>query len=918
MYNKVIIYIILALTIISCNQDNSDNQGEPEAKKPALAIQNFSTTKSEIAVSQTFRLKARIINNGNAESSPTRIKYYQSTDETIDSTDKEIGDLFLEIVAVNRATDKELEVTSVSIGNLYYGACIMPSGQENDLDNNCSSTILVIVTEIKKPDLAIQNFSTPKSEVAIGESFSLKAMIINNGNAESNPTRIKYYQSSANTSNREIGDLFLEVLAANSTTDKEFDVTVDSIGNFRYWSCILTNIQESNNHNNCSRFIFVKVSNLDLAITSFTANDTRPNLSQVVTFKTNISSSNITSSDNTIIRYYQSTDATNIANEIANVGVTITSDAIINRNVNITAPAIPGNYYYKACVGAISFEINLANNCSFPALALRVGQLNLGDPLYAEQWYLKNTGQTGYSDSNGVIGADINVSEVLQTGRGVLINIVDADMEIAHEDLAPNVIPGSVNFDGGSDPTLSYKGRGHGTVVAGIAASAANNRLGGRGVAPEASLIAYNYLSNPRIANDIKAILATADINNQSYVIRNTYYDRRIYHLIEDAYKEGITSGREGKGKIYVKSAGNSFISNKYPTHIDSCKFINSDNNQLSINTYFTTNIVSCENANFGPRNTSPYNLVVGAIDKKEIKAFYSTAGSALFISSPGGGSGGLITTDRSGCDNGYTLSHNTDFNKGRIIDGITNERVNPSCNYINSFRGTSAAAPVVTGVIALMLEANPNLSWRDVRYILAHTARKIDGDRNVVKTRNDRSEVIADATAELGWVRNSAGLNFHNWYGFGLIDASAAVKMSLTYNSNLGVFQELEVTNDTDISIPDKSVIGAKSTISFTNNLKIETIQIDLQVRHTRTSDLGIWLRSPSGTESLLINPFNNFSGVTDSNMQVDNQNLDFILASHTFYGEQAQGEWELKIIDYREGQTGLLQGWKLIVFGH
>ena len=507
----------------------------------------------------------------------------------------------------------------------------------------------------------------------------------------------------------------------------------------------------------------------------------------------------------------------------------------------------------------------------------------------------------------------------MQTGRGVVINIVDYEMEIAHEDLAPNVILGSVNFDGGSDPTRSYKSGGHGTSVAGIAASVANNGLGGRGVAPGASLIAYNYLSNQGRANDIRAILATADINNQSYGI-HTYYDMRIANYLEDAYKEGITSGREGKGKIYVKSAGNSFISSPYPTHIDSCKFINSDNNQLSINTYFTTNRVSCENANFVPRNTSPYNLVVGAIDKKGIKAFYSTAGSALFISGPGGGSGGLITTDRSGCDNGYTLLHNTDFNRGRIIDEITNERVNPNCNYTNSFRGTSAAAPTVTGVIALMLEANPNLSWRDVRYILANTARKIDSTRDAVKTRNDRSEVIADATAELGWVRNSAGLNFHNWYGFGLIDASAAVKMALTYNSNLGVFQELEVTNDTDISIPDKNFTGAKSTISFTSSLKIEAIQIDLQVDdHRRTSDLGVWLRSPSGTESLLLNPFNYLSGVIKSEgVELNDIYLDFVLTSHTFYGEQAQGEWELKIIDYREGQTGLLQGWKLIVFGH
>ena len=828
----------------------------------------------------------------------------------------------------NSTTNKELEVTSDSIGSLYYGACIMPSSQENDLSNNCSSAILVMVTKIKKPDLAIQNFSTTKNEVSIGESFNLKANIINSGNVESSPTRIKYYQSTDETidsTDKEIGDLFLEIVTFNSTTDKELEVTSDSIGSLYYGACIEQSGQENNLSNNCSSAVEVIVPNPDLAITSFTANDTRPNLSQVVTFKTNISSFNIASSDNTIIRYYQSTDATNIGNEIANVGVTIISDAIINKNVNITAPAMPGIYYYKACVDAISFEINLTNRCSFPALALRVGKLNLGDPLYAEQWHLKNTGQMGTSLFYAAIaGIDLNLTDVTQTGRGVVVNVVDTGPELTHEDLAPNVVSGSLNFGGGSDTTPINNNSGkHGTSVAGVIVSAADNGVGGRGVAPEASLIAYNYINYPSSANHITAILATADINNHSFGWRPNGNDYREHTVIINAYKQGTTSGRGGKGKIYVKSVGNNFEPYTNNNGIRLCQFLN-NNSVEDLHNFFTIYRVTCVNASMDPGNTLPYTLNVAGINARGVHAFFSTAGSAVFISSLTGAYGvidpAIITTDRSGCDKGYSRfgGIDNDFNKGKLVDEITNKRINPNCNYISTFGGTSAAAPTVAGVIALMLEANPELSWRDVRHILAHTARKIDGDRNAVKTRSDRSEVIADATAELGWVRNSAGLNFHNWYGFGLIDASAAVKMSLTYNSNLGVFQELEVTNDTDISIPDKNVIGAKSTISFTSSLKIEAIQIDLQVKHPRTSDLGIWLRSPSGTESLLLNPFNNFSGVTDSNMQVDNQDLDFVLTSHTFYGEQAQGEWELKIIDYREGQTGLLQSWKLIVFGH
>ena len=536
------------------------------------------------------------------------------------------------------------------------------------------------------------------------------------------------------------------------------------------------------------------------------------------------------------------------------------------------------------------------------------------NPLCSQQWYLQNTGQNAYAESGGNIGVDLNLTGVTQTGKGVVVNVVDSGMEIAHEDLNDRVIVGSINFGGGTDPTNTDSSGDHGTSVAGIIAASSNN-LGGRGVAPEASLIAYNFLKHLGQANDIRAILATADINNQSYG-RPSVSDFRINGVIVGAYREGVSSGRNGKGKIYVKAAGNGF--NNFPDSISiECSYATSDGIPLDLSKDFTQSPISCENANIDPNNTLPYNIVVAAMNASGIKASYSTTGSAILISGFGGEFGNkkpaMITTNQSGCNKGYLHFIGNDFNRGIIPN------VNQNCNYTNIFSGTSSATPTVAGVIALMLEANPTLSWRDVRHILVSTSKKVDASRDAIKTKPSINNIISDATADLGWIRNAAGLEFHNWYGFGLVDANAAVTMAQNYTSPLGDFKIITATNDSSSNIPDKDFTGATSVINFTDDITIESIQIDIQITHPVTASLGIWLKSPSGTKSILLTPFNNFA-VYYINTRENrfNQDLDMVLASQAFYGEVARGDWELKVIDYIADNTGDLENWKLIIYGH
>src|SRR5690606_3819113 len=107
----------------------------------------------------------------------------------------------------------------------------------------------------------------------------------------------------------------------------------------------------------------------------------------------------------------------------------------------------------------------------------------------------------------------------------------------------------------------------------------------------------------------------------------------------------------------------------------------------------------------------SIYTLTVASVDDRGLQADYSEPGANVLISAPSG-SGireSVISADLTGVF-GYN-------------DGFSGDLSDPS--YTEHFSGTSAAAPHVAGAVALMLEANPQLGWRDVMEILLRTARK-------------------------------------------------------------------------------------------------------------------------------------------------------------------------------------------------
>jgi subtilisin-like proprotein convertase family protein len=319
-----------------------------------------------------------------------------------------------------------------------------------------------------------------------------------------------------------------------------------------------------------------------------------------------------------------------------------------------------------------------------------------------------------------------------------------------------------------------------------------------------------------------------------------------------------------------------------------------------------------CGDAALDTRHSLPYAIVTGAVNADDVRSSYSTPGAALWVSSFGGEYGStypaIMSTDQSSCFKGYVRSgkfSSNDFNN----QGLNSE--NKNCNYTSSMNGTSAAAPNLSGVIALMLQANSALTWRDVKHILATTSKQIDSTNSK----------IYNEIEQYSWVTNTAGHKHHPWYGFGRVDGGAAISAAKAYTSgSLGTFTGSEKSSYVKDADDDTAVLTIDSNTTniwpFTQSTIgssdfIEFVTLSFELSHTIPQDMGITLTSPSGTTVRVLMPF---TGATDN--PLDNA---FDIGISGLYGETADGEWTLSITDYTDDSIGgTMKRFSIKLYGH
>ena len=314
------------------------------------------------------------------------------------------------------------------------------------------------------------------------------------------------------------------------------------------------------------------------------------------------------------------------------------------------------------------------------------------------------------------------------------------------------------------------------------------------------------------------------------------------------------------------------------------------------------TSGVTCGNTNQVNYTKLIPAIVIAAVNADGTKSSYSSTGSSIWISGLGGeygydtniaGAGystsiykpAMVTTDQSGCSKGYSRSG---VNKNLLDKGDGSGTGNSNCDYTAGFNGTSAATPTAAGVIALMLQVNPSLTWRDVRHILASTARRINPNQAPI---TNTSYFGSSFVLEQGWVLNSGGYWYHNWYGFGLINAAAAVAMAQNFSAgNLGSYLSESQTATLGATTIPFGATGITKTFTMAGSSPSTTEQAELTIYFGdgfQPICNQIELTSPSGTKSILLN-------MDSAHTTASTSGVKFV--SNSFYGEPVAGNWILR----------------------
>jgi kexin len=490
--------------------------------------------------------------------------------------------------------------------------------------------------------------------------------------------------------------------------------------------------------------------------------------------------------------------------------------------------------------------------CTLQYLLTASPLLSGADPLLGQQWHLRNLGQNGATP-----GEDLRVVPAWTTtrGAGVRVAVVDDAIEVTHAELRPNLVEGASRSYRAGNPNPAWPlpcvaGESHGTAVAGLVAARDDNAVGGAGVAPRASLVAFDALSSGLDTDIADALTRANDVN---LVYQNSWGspDDGALHPAEAAFTEAIRSGtangRGGLGSVFVFSGGNG-----------GC--------------YARRNVVGrpCvdDDSNYDGYVNQRGVVAVCAVDDAGRRPSYGEGGANLTVCAPSSGTRSGITTI--------------------ALDNRTR----------TDFGGTSAAAPMVSGVVALMLAANPRLTWRDVRLILAKTARQND-------------------PTDPGWTAGF-GHRFNHLYGFGVVDAQAAVAEAGRWTS-VGGSASLTTcgpyVRTPNLALRDPLAGGTLQPVSDAIAVgncaitQIEWVELRLTAPHAYSGDLRVRLTSPAGQVSRLADGRVCAGGC--------GAYADWRFGSMRHLAEPAAGTWSLEVADTAADDVGTLASWSLVIHG-
>ena len=462
--------------------------------------------------------------------------------------------------------------------------------------------------------------------------------------------------------------------------------------------------------------------------------------------------------------------------------------------------------------------------------------LDIQDPIFSEQWHIFNVKTPGN---------DINVTDVwLQgiTGKDVTACVVDDGLDYDSGDLKNNFFAeGSHDFNDHEDlPTPKLDADTHGTRCAGEIAAGKNN-VCGVGLAYDAKISGVRILSGDITDLDEALAINYEMQKNDIYSCSwgPPHYGKTMQApgiLIKKAMVTAVQQGRGGKGSVYVFAAGNGAASG--------------------------------DNCNFDGYTNSIYSITVGAIDMNNKHPYYSEACSAQLVVTYSSGGGDAI--------------HTTDVGANKCT---------------SQHGGTSAAGPIGVGVYALLLQARPDLTWRDVQWLTVMTAVPFDEPSDWTKTALDRM--------------------YSHQFGYGKLDAWAIVEKAKDWKLVKPQAWFWSPWMHVKKPIPEGEQ-GLASVFEVTADMlkeanfeRVEHITLTMNVEHQRRGDLSVVLVSPFGVSSYLS------TARRDDDAPYGYVDWTFMSVAH--WGETGVGNWTVLVKDTKpgNGKTGTFTDWKLRLWG-
>lgn len=523
--------------------------------------------------------------------------------------------------------------------------------------------------------------------------------------------------------------------------------------------------------------------------------------------------------------------------------------------------------------------------------------------LFSEQWYLAGE-LTSHPDVDPI--SDIQAPEAWQLTMGdrdIVIAVMDDGVDLGHPAFNGKPFhPAARDFVTGSASPTPGADDFHGTPVASIAAGVQGSAM--IGVAPGCTVlplrIGFGPLDQLQTLREFEYASRHADVVNCSFG-----FPPLPFNLFDPGFVAQMTEftrsgGRRGNGLVMVFSAGNDGAPSSLAAadNINGVRFLGFNELKQPI-----VRSINAGNEVFSAYPSIPGTVVVSSLSSLGKKSGYSNWGPEITVAAPSSNGHELsnLVPDFTGQYRGLgQIAATNRPEHGRasrpLRDDPTTSNVREDY-YTDDFGGTSGAAPVVSGIIGLMLSANPALSANEVRNILMATA-----DRNL--------DVLPDLPNDPNLQAKTgdfvAGRSL--FFGSGKANALRAVSRAnaLKPPDMGGVRQGFATVNH---PIPDNNPQGVVSSIEITGAGLVRNMSVSVNISHTYQGDLGITLVSPEGFTATLHRVHE--GGAADELVHTYSNSNNQELANLASGGVEGRGTWRLHVTDRLSRDTGIFNSW-------